>query len=181
MIVSLTGEIQYYGLGYLVMNVGHVGYKILIPESAMSFFSGRTTIFTHEVMRESERELFGFLSMDALELFWKLISVSGVGPKIAQKIVCATEIEDVKAHITKGDLAFLTHVPGVGKKTAQKIVLELKGVLLDEPTFSSVDQDAIDALVGLGYSKKDAQQALSGIDEASTEDRIRIALKSLAR
>lgn len=181
MIVSLTGEIQYHGTGYLVVQVQGVGYKVVVPDLVAQRFSGTTTIFTHQVIRENEQELFGFLSMDALELFWKLISISGVGPRIAQKIVCAHETSVVKSKIMNGDLAFLTSISGVGKKTAQKIILELKGVLAEEPELGALDSDAVEALIGLGYSRKDAEQVLGNIEADSTDERIRIALKSLAR
>ncbi len=80
-----------------------------------------------------------------------------------------------------GDLGFLTNVPGIGKKTAQKIILELKGVLAQEPQASSVDQDALEALVALGYARKQAEGALESIDESTTEAKIRAALKQLGR
>lgn len=181
MIVSLTGDIQYHGLGYLVLVASGVGYKVIVPESIAHSFSGLATIYTHEVIRENERELFGFSSMDALELFWKLIAISGVGPRISQKIVCSGDVSSVKSKIMAGNLEFLTHIPGVGKKTAQKIVLELKGVLADDPDLGALDSDAVEALVGLGYSRKDAEQILATVDAQTTDERIRIALKSLAR
>ncbi len=181
MIVSITGEIQYHGTSYLVIESQGIGYKVIVPEMIAHSFAGTTKIFTHEVIRENEREIFGFQSMEALELFWKLISISGVGPRISQKIVCSGDLSSVKSKIMAGNLEFLTHIPGVGKKTAQKIILELKGVLAEEPDMGALDGDAVDALVGLGYSRKDAEQILSQVDAKTTDERIRIALKSLAR
>ncbi len=80
-----------------------------------------------------------------------------------------------------GNLAFLTGVPGIGKKTAQKIILELKGVLADPEQVASVDSDAVDALVALGYSKKDAEQTIAGVEGKSTEERVRQALRLIGR
>ncbi|MBI4435063.1 Holliday junction branch migration protein RuvA [Candidatus Uhrbacteria bacterium] len=181
MMAYIQGRILYHGVGYVIVENQGVGFKITIPESAAHEQQEAATLYLHEVMRDDGRELFGFLSMAQLELFWKLIAISGVGPKSAQKIVYADAIDQVKAKIMRGDLAALTDVPGIGKKTAQKIILELKGVLVEEPEFSSLDADAIEALVGLGYSRRDAQAALSGIDEGDTESRIRLALKRLSR
>ncbi len=181
MIVSITGEIQYHGVGYLVFVSGGIGYKVIVPDNVAVTFSGVTTIYTHQVIRENEHELFGFLSMDDLEFFWKLIAISGVGPRIAQKIVCSNETGIVKSKIMNADLAFLTSISGVGKKTAQKIILELKGVLADQTDVSGLDQDAVEALVGLGYSRNDVRRILLSVVAQTTDERIRIALKSFAR
>lgn len=181
MIVSLRGQITYHGIGFLVVENAGIGYKIFVPEDRAHQMQGEVFLYTHEVVREDSRDLFGFLTMDALELFWKLTNVSGVGSKSAQKIVYAAEVEKVKERIMSADISFLTNVPGIGKKTAQKIILELKGVLAQEPIVSVVDQDTVDALVGLGYSRKQAEQALDGLSGETAEERIRAALKMLSR
>jgi holliday junction DNA helicase RuvA len=181
MMAYLQGKVLYHGVGYVIVENGGMGFKITIPESAAHEIQDSATLYLHEAQREDGRELFGFLMIAQLELFWKLISVSGVGPKSAQKIVYSDAVDRVKAKIMSGDLAALTDVPGIGKKTAQKIVLELKGALVDEPDVSALDSDAIEALIGLGYSRKDAHAALSDIDEGDTESRIRLALKRLSR
>jgi len=177
----LNGRVLYHGVGYLIIENGGVGYKVTLPESVAHEIREQAALYLHEAQRDDGRELFGFLSVAQLELFWKLVSVSGVGPKSAQKIVFVEAIDRVKSQIMAGDLAFLTNVPGIGKKTAQKIILELKGVLPEEPDVAALDTDAIEALVGLGYSRRDAQAALSGIEEEGTDNRIRAALKRLSR
>ena len=104
-----------------------------------------------------------------------------MGPKVAQKVVFAAPVEEVKDHIMKGNLAFLSGIPGIGKKTAQKIILELKGVLTEEgESMLPSDRDAVEALVGLGYSRRQAEEACSGL-EGSMEEQVRAALKTLAR
>jgi len=177
----LEGAVLYHGKGYVIVKREGVGYKISFPEPAASLLSGDVSMYLHEIIRDNERELFGFSQIEQMELFWKLIAISGVGPRGAQKIVYSGPVEKVKKSIMSADLAVLTSVPGVGKKTAQKIILELKGVLADEPGSSVSDQDAVDGLMGLGYSRRDAEAALSGLDEGSTEDRIRKALKRMVR
>lgn len=181
MMVRLTGELVHRGLGYMVVVTGGIGYKVIMPDLVTSALGEITTMYTHEVIRENERELFGFVSMDALEVFWKLLSISGVGPRMAQKIVCSGEVLSVKSKIMSGNVEFLTHIPGVGKKTAQKIILEMKGVLAEETDLGALDGDAVEALVGLGYSRKDAEQVLATVDASTTDERIRSALKMLAR
>lgn len=181
MITTLSGTIEYKSEGYVIVQVGGVGYKVTMTPHQVSGVSGEVTLYTHEAIRETERELFGFFSMGALELFWKLIAVSGVGPKVGQKIVAADEVENVKAKIMAGDLSFLTDIPGVGMKTAQKIILELKGVLADTESVPTVDQDAVDALTGLGISKREAQDVLAQVEAETTDERIRAALKQLGK
>jgi holliday junction DNA helicase RuvA len=181
MLVYIKGAVLHQGVGYLIVEHRGLGYKISFPEQVVHEMRGGVELYLHEVIRDSERELFGFTSIEQLELFWKLIAISGVGPRGAQKIIYADHIARVKAKIMEGNLTFLTDVPGIGKKTVQKIILELKGVLADEPSVTVIDSDAIDALMGLGYSKRDAEIALSGIEEGSTEDRIRTALKGMAK
>lgn len=189
MMAYIQGRILYHGVGYVIVENGGstgsppsgLGYKVTIPESAAHEIQNPATLYLHEAQRDDGRELFGFASMTQLELFWKLIAVSGVGPKSAQKIVYSDAVDQVKAKIMAGNLAALMDVPGVGKKTAQKIILELKGVLVEEPGVMGLDRDAVEALVGLGYSRRDAEAALSGIEEGDTETRIRVALKRLSR
>ena len=100
-----------------------IGYKIILPEQVALAMHGQIELYTHEVIREDSHELFGFRAISELELFWKLLAVSGVGPRLAQKIVFAAPVERIKACIADGDIAFLTQMPGIGKKTAQKIIL----------------------------------------------------------
>jgi Holliday junction DNA helicase RuvA len=182
MIVTLRGQVKYHGVGFIILEVGGVGYKVNLPEDRAHELSGEILLHTHEVQREDQHELFGFLSLEALELFWKLIAVSGVGPKVGQKIVFANTVERVKEKIMKGDLAFLTDIPGIGKKTAQKIILELKGALVEDVGRPiGLDNDAIEGLVGLGYPRRQAEDVLVGLEGATTEERIRAALKILSR
>ncbi|NQV90399.1 Holliday junction branch migration protein RuvA [Candidatus Uhrbacteria bacterium] len=181
MLAYIQGNVLHKSPGYIIVATQGLGYKITLPEGIIRELAESVEFYLHEAQRDDGRELFGFTSVDQLELFWKLVSVSGVGPKSGQKIVYAEGIEQVKAKIMVGDLTFLMSVPGIGKKTAQKIILELKGALADEPDISALDLDAIEGLVGLGYSRRDAETALSGLEEEGTDDRIRAALKRLSR
>ncbi len=181
MMTYLQGEVIYHGAGYLIIKHGGIGYRVSLPDAVAMDFRGEVEVYLHEVIRDNERELFGFTSIDQLELFWKLIAISGVGPKIAQKIVFSHSVEQVRANIMKGDLAMLTDVSGVGKKTAQKIILELKGVLTDDEPTEAFDTDAVDALVGLGYKRRDAEVAIAAAQGETTDEKIRAALKGMVK
>jgi holliday junction DNA helicase RuvA len=181
MITTLTGTITYHANDFVVIEVNGVGYRVQLTPHQISGLSGEVTLFTHEAVRDSEHELYGFFSMSALELFWKLIAVSGVGPKVGQKIVIADDVEKAKERIMAGDLGFLTDIPGVGKKTAQKIILELKGALAEDTPAAAMDEDAVDALVSLGIRRRDAQDVLSEIEAETTDERIRAALKMMGK
>jgi Holliday junction DNA helicase RuvA len=181
MIAKLTGQIVYRGDGFVVVECGGIGYKVTLPDEVARGQGGTVSFFTHEAIRDDQRELFGFLSADALELFWRLTSVSGVGPRSGQKIVFSAPVARVKESIMKGDVAFLTAVPGIGTKTAQKIVLELKGELADDPAALSVDADALAALESLGYPRKQAEDVLAMIDAATSEERVTKALRMMGK
>lgn len=181
MIAMVSGRVMYRGAGFVLVERDGIGYKVNLPESALDV-SGDVTLYTHEVIRDDQHELFGFRSLEALELFWKLGGVSGVGPKSAQKIVFAGSVQEVVKKIAAADVTFLSSVQGIGKKTAQKIVLELSGVIAEEPGASvpKEAEEAVDALMGLGYGRKQAMDALDGV-EGGTEEKIRQALKRLSR
>lgn len=182
MISLLTGTVAYHGLGYVIIDVAGVGYRVTLPESVAHGLSGCITIYTHHQSRDDGQELFGFTTIAGLELCQKLVDVPGVGPKMAQRIVYGGQsVGEVVEKITAGNVEFLSSIPGVGKKTAQKIILELQGRLVAVPG-STVDQDALTALMGLGYTKLAAEAALGDLDAAlSAEEKIRAGLKMLGR
>jgi len=181
MIAFLQGTVYDRGEGFIILFCHGVGYKVSLSGVLAQELRGEVSLYIHEVIREDSHELFGFSSMEALQFFWKLITVSGVGPKGAMKIVSAGSVPEVKGRIMAGDLDFLSHIPGIGKKTAQKIILELKGALAEEGTGVSVDADAVEALLGLGYSRRQAEEAIAGVKGETTEARIRGALQLLGK
>ncbi len=180
MILRLQGTVLDRGLDWMLVDVEGVGYQVhasveLVLGCAVG---GSIILWTHEVVRDDRRELYGFASRDALELFWKLIDVNGVGPRVAQKILGAGSPGDIKQHVMDGDLTFLTRVPGVGKKTAQKIILELKGALV-EPAAAGGDQDLVDVLTGLGYGASEAKTLAARVPVglATIEEKVKAALQ----
>lgn len=184
MIGSLRGTILEVHPAYILIEVGGIGYvvKTSIPTLTALKTGQEVFVYIHDHLREDAHDLFGFLSHEELRFFEKLLSVSGVGPKVALTILSAGSIETVRRAVMMGDLSTLTSVPGVGTKTAQKIVLELKGQLVEEPGVSSEDREVLDALVALGYPAAEARKTLKELnpDITGTSERIREALRYLA-
>lgn len=184
MICYLKGRIIYKSDHFVILEAGGIGYQVFVPESFLlkCKIGEEKEIFTHEYLREDSRELYGFATTDELNLFWQLLDVSGVGPKLAHKIVSTYKLEKLRKAITDGDLTILSGISGVGKKTAQKIILELKGKLV-EGKFKPRDDEVIEALIRLGYRKQEAQEALEKIGEdiEGVENKIKAALKILGK
>ena len=180
MISWINGTVIRKGENWLIVDVSGLGYRVFAsPSIVLSAKLGEPlALWTHEQQRDDGREFYGFETPDELEFFWKLITVSGVGPKMGLTIVGASNLNAVKKWIDQGNIAALSEIHGVGKKTAQKIVLELKGKLAEA---DSGGDEAADALVGLGYSRDEARSAVSGIEGATVEERVKAALKRLGR
>lgn len=181
MIGYLKGTILSKSKDSVIVVIDNIGYEVSAPVPVLEKLQvgEEQELFTHEYLRENARELYGFSTRNELQLFHDLMKVSGVGPKSALNVMSlgATRIREA---ITKGDAGILASVSGVGRKTAQKIVLELKGVLSD-PDVVSADADAVDALRRLGYSQREAADALAGITGETVEEKIKSALKILGK
>jgi len=183
MIAYLRGKVLEKKHDSIVVIVQDIGYRIYLAAPSLDRVrAGEEREFhTHEHVREDARDLFGFLSAGELDLFLSLIKVSGIGPKTALNVMALGE-EKIREAITKGDVALLCSVSGVGKKTAQQIILDLQGKLVGAPLASARDTEMIEVLRGLGYSQREASDALAKIPESEkTEDRLRAALKLLGR
>lgn len=181
MIASLSGVIRHKDSRALVIDVAGVGFRVYVGLALLGLNEGETvSIFTHLHSANDTMELFGFGTADELGLFQSLIRVSGVGPKSALAILSQTPAGQVRQAIVDSDIAPLVRAPGIGKKTAERIILELNGTLVQQPT--AAEDDALDALERLGYSRREAQDALrhvAGTDDV--RDRIRLALKALSK
>jgi len=200
MIASLTGRLASKHPGGVVIDVQGVGYDVLIPLSTYYRLpdpeqSVSLTIHTH--VREDAIQLFGFLTAREKDAFLLLLTVSGIGPKLALSVISTLSIDDLSSAILTDDYAVLASVPGIGKKSAGRLALELKDKIekisfcadivttkLREPSNRLLD-DALSALVNLGYKAADVKdvlkQVLAGRDgEMPLQDLIRAALKELA-
>lgn len=189
MIGHLKGTIIHQDLKTVILDVGGVGYKIHTNGAGLDSESKEVSFWTYLAVRENALDLYGFKTKEELDFFELLLTVSGIGPKSAMAILSVASPTTLKQAIASEDSSHLTKVSGIGKKNADKIVLELKGKIGDfvyDGVSSSLDDDAIEALKALGYSERDAREALKKVpsaDEAggskNTEEKIRFALKNL--
>ncbi|MBI4276738.1 Holliday junction branch migration protein RuvA [Candidatus Uhrbacteria bacterium] len=185
MIAALQGLVQTRGKNFLVLDVHGVGYRVFVPPSLLvTTKDGATlTLWTHTHVREEALELYGFAESDALALFEQLLGVSGVGPKTALGVLSIASPREIRQAIASGDASVLTKVSGIGKKTAERIVVELKEKtgLADGGDVGEVGE-AIDALVGLGYSEQQARDAVRAVQgkqkgNADVQTIVKAALK----
>jgi holliday junction DNA helicase RuvA len=174
--------------GGLVLDVSGVGYLVAATPSAVAKSKGadEVTVETYLHVREDTLQLYGFADRAERELFVQLLTVNGVGPKVALAIVSGSPAEELRRAIVREDTARFQAIPGIGRKTAERIVLELKeklGAGIVEVTAAPSDTHVVarDALVELGYSVGDAERALADTDpDLPAEERVRQALKRAA-
>jgi len=187
MIGTLNGTVRHKDLSKLVVDVSGVGYKVLVTtETALDIATGSPIfLWTHLVVRETSLELFGFLDKETLDAFELLITISGIGPKSALGILNVASPSTLRQAVASGDTTYLTRVSGIGKKNAEKIVLELKDKMKITKEDTSVDTrsegDALEALVSLGYSERDARESLKKVPKEieGAGERVKAALKLL--
>jgi Holliday junction DNA helicase RuvA len=191
MIATLEGTLAYRGEDSVIINVGGIGFRVYVSSSTSSQLGavkGRVSLYTHLHVREDNISLYGFASSEELALFKNLISVSGIGSKLALAMLSAFNPEQLIVAITSGDIDLLSRAPGVGRKMASRLVVELRGKLEKEwkdvaLPLAPESADVIAALTGLGYSVAEATKAISRLpdpDGLSLEEKIRMALQQLA-
>ena len=187
MIARLTGRIAGRAGTGLIVDVNGVGYLVHATWSVQRLGEGEVTVEIHTVVREDALQLYGFADAEERALFEQLLSVSGVGPKVALAIVSGSSPAELRRAIALEDLARFMAIPGIGKKTAQRVVLELKEKLAaGTPAAVAAPAEAPhlvarEALVELGFSVVDAERALAETDPTlSPEERVRLALKKAA-
>jgi len=191
MIATLTGVVAEKTNEQLVLDVNGVGYGLLVANEDFGRLTTgeRAKLYVHEHIREMSHDLFGFTTLDTKQLFEQLLDVNGVGPKMALNVLNIGNASTVRSAIAGGDVKTIQKANGVGKRVAERIVVELK----DKVGLSSVDlastgmlqsenllrqDEAVEALISLGYTPQDAAIALQKIDpKLSTEDRIKRVLK----
>lgn len=193
MIAFLTGRVAGKAPGMCLIDVGGVGYRLAMSTSSLAQLppDGATaTVHTHLHVREDELSLFGFADLAEKDAFEHLITVSGVGPKVALSALSALSSDVLATAVDTDDVALISTIPGVGKKTAQRIILELKGKLAggvgascsdDSGTAGSraASTEARDALAGMGFSAAEIATAVKGAPESDAQAVLRYALKRL--
>ena len=203
MISYITGSLEYIGNGDIIVETGGIGYRVYISSSVMAKLPrlrDRVKVYTYMSVKEDGISLFGFNKMEELELFNKLITVNGVGPKAAISLMGALSYGDIIMAVVSEDAAALSKAPGLGKKTAQKIILELKDKFKNEDFLQSIDSqvtveeiegvigvggksEAIEALMALGYTKSEAARAVGAVynENMDTQELLKAALKQIVK
>jgi Holliday junction DNA helicase RuvA len=199
MIALLCGRLAYKSIDHVIIDVGGVGYRLLVPLSTFYALpdAGEVRLHVHTHVREDAIHLYGFLAAEEKEMFGLLIAVSGVGPKLAVNILSHIPAGDLRSALAAGDLKRLAAVPGIGKKTAERLVLELRdkvargGALPSTPaaagaapSATTAVDDALSALVNLGYKEAQARKILEAMEirpGAPLEEVLKGALKILVR
>jgi Holliday junction DNA helicase RuvA len=189
MIASLHGRLEAIGGDCAIIDVNGIGFQVFMPTSTLSSLgtTGKQIhLFTHFHLREDSATLYGFASADELELFQALISVSGIGPKLALAVLSAITVEQASMAIATGSVDLLTTIPGIGQKTANRLILELKDKigarLMAAPAgqFTQDNADVLGALISLGYSVAEASRAVASLPRDKNlglEERIKLALQ----
>ena len=189
MIASLRGKLQSLRTDGAVIDVGGVGFQVYMPFSTMSSLGttgSEVFLFTHFHLREDGATLFGFATEEEINLFKALLSVSGLGPRLALAMLSAMDVRQLVAAIASGNTALLTQVPGIGKKMAGRLVVDLKDKIasgwaeLPEVELGDSSTDVLAALASLGYSTTEAARAVASIPteaaEIELEERLKLAL-----
>lgn len=200
MIGRLRGTLAEKQPPHLVIDVNGVGYELEVPMTTLYRLPAvgePLTLHTHLVVREDAQLLYGFYEKRDRELFRELIRLNGVGPKLALALMSGLEVDELVRCVQAQDTSALMKVPGVGKKTAERLLVELKdrfnawealpgmSTLVIEPSagpaVTSAENDAVSALISLGYKPQEASRAVAGVKEdgLSSEDLIRRALKGM--
>lgn len=193
MIASITGKLEMIGADSAIVNVGGIGFQVFIPPASLANLGdtgSNVKFYTHFQVRDDGVSLYGFASPSELALFKNLLSVSGLGPKLALVMISEMDIETLAAAIVSGNIELLTAIRGIGRKTASRIVLELKDklatgeILLPLSEITQENNDVVAALVSLGYSPSEATRAVGGLPtdkNLGLEDKIKMALTQLGR
>lgn len=191
----LNGELAHILPTAIVIDVHGVGYQVVFanPYRLQDSLKKQIKVLVQQVVREDSITLYGFISSEERELFQRLISVSGIGPKSAMSILANDDTEGFVNAVESGNVTYLTKFPGVGKKTAQQIILDLKGkfeALPEETTKAVVStnqatlEEAKEALLGLGYSAKEITKIWKALEVAApstTQEALKVAFKLLMK
>lgn len=186
MIGFVRGKVHAVGMDYVLLDCNGIGFRIAFNRPEYLHLGEEITIYTYQNVREDEISLFGFLSLEEYDLFIKLISVKGLGPKIASNILSSQSVSRIVTAIENNDVDFMKKMPGIGAKTASQIILDLKGKLVETKTEERHDpklDDVFEALKSLGYKANEINPVIKKIKEEnlSTDEYIKKALGLLLK
>lgn len=187
MIAYLKGKIKYIGANWIILDVNGVGYKVQVKSQKVKGKSGdKVEFYIYNHIREDRNELYGFETMEDLQFFELLISVNGVGPKMAMNILSHAKLEQLEKAINSNDTTLLTAIGGVGKKIATKIIIDLKNKIgkMDDADLGEIMEggnELLDATTALGYKKAEIMPYLGKMPSKliSTEEKIKWLLKEM--
>ncbi|MCS7229221.1 MAG: Holliday junction branch migration protein RuvA [Candidatus Kryptonium sp.] len=199
MIFALEGKVVSKAPTEIVIDVGGVNYLVHIPVTIydkIGDVGSNTKLYTYLIVKDEEMFLYGFSSIEEREFFKMLISVSGIGPKMAQAIMSGMSVDELKESIVRGDVSTLISIPGVGKKTAERVIVELRDKIAKiefagkHPEFVSSDQvevrnEALLALISLGFTRQSAEKAIrlaikeNEKKEFTVEELVKLALRHI--
>ena len=184
MIAYLKGKILEKGLTYIVLLNQGIGYKLFVTPETLEYKAGEEIeLYTYLKVAEDAQSLFGLPDFATLQFFEQLITVTGVGPKVALAILSAARVETIKQAIVNQDAAIFTRISGVGTKTAERIILELKnkvGLFTGNGTGSA--SEVFDALLALGYNRREVREVMARLDmNLPSQEQLKQALKQLGR
>ena len=190
MIATLDGTLEYSGYNSVIVKVNGIGFKVYSSRYTLDQFGdtgSSISMFIHFHLRTDNVSLYGFSSKEELTLFEDLISVSGIGPKVALALLSSLNPKQLVLAITSSSVEVIVQVPGIGKKVANRLIVELKGKLEKKWGEEAIPLDpenaeAVAALTSLGYSLREASKAISAIQSSSAlklEEKIRLALQQL--
>ncbi|TCO49826.1 Holliday junction branch migration protein RuvA [Actinocrispum wychmicini] len=192
MISSVRGPVLSVGLDHVVIEVGGIGFAVQAAPSTLAMLrrGEEARLATALIVREDSLTLFGFADVDARDLFWLLLTVSGIGPRLALAMLAVLEPDKLRAALAEGNISMLTQVPGIGKKGAERLIIELRDKVgslpsgepaVAAPSASVVRASVVEALVGLGFAQRAAEQAVDGVlADNSAGDTAVVLRKSLA-
>ncbi len=182
MYAYLNGIIKDIESNYIVLDINGIGYLIYVANPYYYQIENSYKVYTYTHIREDEFSLYGFKSKEELDLFLKLISVKGLGPKMALPILATGSIEGIMDAIDRENILYLKKFPKIGDKVARQIILDLKGKLAKAVTNNNINEELTEALLALGYKNNDIKKVVASIDSNLTiENQIKEALKLLLK
>ena len=184
MISYLKGTVLEKGLTYLVLEVNNIGYKVFVtPEILEAKIGDQVAVFTYMKVADDGQSLFGLPDFATLQFFEMLITVSGVGPKVALAILSSAQTDAIKSAIANQDAGVFTRISGVGLKTAEKIIVELKNkVGAPSGLEAGGSSEVFDALMALGYNQREVREVINKLDRSlPAQGQIKQALKLMGK
>ncbi len=183
MIAYLKGKILEKSLTYIIIENGGIGYKVFVTPDTLTKSAGdEVSLYTYMKVADDGHSLFGLPSFAALQFFELLITVSGVGPKMALAILSAGQIESIKQAIANQDAAIFTRISGIGSKTAERIIVDLKNKVGATDSSAGPSSEIFDALLALGYNQREVREVISKVDNSKPqEQQLKQALQLLSK